>query len=251
MKRTILLAATAMAVATFLIIGTAQADYYTGCVTPGGTIIHLAIGETPANACGHKQKLIHLNNDKNNDQTRYNHLAVCAALDNAGAFDTDLQALGCPIDPVVPGPTVVVELLTTPAFFNDAPHERCGVKLEQNDKWGPGWHIAVYGIDDYTGADGGGYLASTSQVYSGGGGDHVADCKAICEGDDKCVAARVTSTTNHLFEDCDVFHHSDTVDVPYNVFCGLQPGGGVGTIGSCEASQVISNKWFVRCEHLL
>lgn len=241
-------------IALLLTSSVAQADSYTGCVTPGGTVIHLRLGESPKEPCGHKMKLIHLNNDKHNRETLYNHLAVCTALENAGALAADLDAMGCPSDPVVPPAGHVLE---TPnfTFFNNAPYEWCGLKLEQRPQWGNTWHIAVYGSEDYSWDEsvdppvktnnGGGYLAYTTQVYAGGqSADPIEDCRLICEGDDKCAAARVTNTLR-AFEDCDIFHHSDQVSVPYNIFCGIQPGP--NTFGSCEQSQTDNNHWFAKC----
>ncbi len=40
-------------------IGTAQAADYTGCVTPGGTIIHVGPGDTPLKPCNRNQEVIH------------------------------------------------------------------------------------------------------------------------------------------------------------------------------------------------
>ena len=235
---------------------TTLADSYTGCVTPGGTVIHLALGDSPKEPCARNMKLIHLNNDKHNEDTLYNHLAVCTALGNAGAQQVDLDAMGCPKDPVVPDAYVI----GTPnfTFFNNEPHEFCGLKLEKRPQWGSLWHIVVYGSDDYSWDEsddppvktnnGGGYLAYTTKVYSGDvSANPFDDCRVICEGDDKCIAARVTNTPNNVFEDCDVFHHNDQAMVPYNIFCGIQPGGGTGTFGSCEQSQTDHNHWFTKC----
>lgn len=247
----------ALSVALLLGSRTVQAEVFTGCVTPGGTVIHLRLGETPKEPCSHKQKLIHLNNDKHNEHTLYHHEATCTALENAGALEADLIAMGCPITPTIPPASY--KLVQPPSsFYETAPHEYCGLKVEQRPQWGTGWHIVVYGSDDYSwdeaddppvhSNNGGGYLAYTTQVYSGDeSASPQGDCQAICNDDDKCVAARVTNRPDHAFEDCDVFHHSDTVGVPYNIFCGIFPSG-ENTIGSCQTSQRGSNTWYVKCE---
>ena len=43
-----------------------KADVSTGCVTPGGTIIHLAPGDTPLKPCGPNQQVIHIDSSPSN-----------------------------------------------------------------------------------------------------------------------------------------------------------------------------------------
>lgn len=234
--------------------GIAQAATETGCMTRSGTFIRFQDGDSPQRACNpdRGEQVVHFENRHNNHETYYNLEAVCNALDNVGAADPDLAAIGCPITPIVPGTQVDVIRVGQGSPIRFPPYESCGMKFEQRPEWGGGWHVTVYGTDDYTGAGGGAYVARTLQF------DQLTadeDCKAVCTNDAKCVAARVDLRavigTGPVFSECKIFHHSDSVTVPYNEFCGLRPVGPTTDPLTCEQNVIVgSNHWFYRCDHL-
>ena len=63
--KTFVAGSTALLAVLFMATGMAQAEVsaWTGCVTPGGTIIHLTRGDTPAEPCQGKQALVHLRDE--------------------------------------------------------------------------------------------------------------------------------------------------------------------------------------------
>lgn len=86
-----------------------QADTWTGCVTPGGTLHRLAQGESPRTpGCQKKEGLIHLTDQpsKQSSQATYNHELMCMALAETAVSTGKLTALGCPKG-TEPGPTGV------------------------------------------------------------------------------------------------------------------------------------------------
>jgi hypothetical protein len=50
-------------ITTFVLVGTlanlAQATLFTGCISPGGDLKNVAVGEEPAKQCGRNDTLIH------------------------------------------------------------------------------------------------------------------------------------------------------------------------------------------------
>jgi hypothetical protein len=243
-----------------LLVGTGatHAEDFTGCVTRGGTIISVAPGETPLGPCKPNERLIHLEwNVKNNPQTLYNHLAVCAALTGAGVdYATYLEPMGCPKAPTVSTDTVS-EILKSSELFQGLDYKSCGVALENRPEWADGWHIVVYGTEELVGGTtdykGGAHLAYTEKIdiiaYPDNPG---AQCQSICQGDEKCVAARFSGTNvpgskareSRTIKDCDIFYHIDKAKLQYNLWCGTSPDSG---LLSCQASQTRpANEWYAR-----
>ena len=87
-------------------IGTAQAETsaWTGCVTPGGTIIHMAQGDAPLKDCSKNQRLVHLRDVAayQHPEANYDQATVCEAFHSIGLVPIEiLEDLGCPSTPTL------------------------------------------------------------------------------------------------------------------------------------------------------
>ena len=226
--------------AAFLLGGTqsAQAIDYTGCVTPGGTIVDLALGESPAKPCSNKESIIHLDDTNANQHVtaHFDLSALCKVLDDLTPPSADLEALGCPSDPlaVVDG---TVQQVFTPSLSNpdgwdsfDENNETCEGMLkiaEDVDRWGEkNYHWQLTG-EDMRGEDpsnpppGGAYVARTHKILDGL--DAPKDCQKLCEDDEQCIAAFYNNPldSNYTERDCRIFHYSDSNRITmWNEYCG-------------------------------
>jgi hypothetical protein len=229
------------------------AGQFTGCVTAGGTIINVAEGEEPLRPCRSNELLIHLEwNVKNPNLTQYNHIAVCNALESAGAHLDLLRAMGCPENPNTSNePVLAIGAQSWIGLFTAPDYEWCGLKFERREDWGSLWHIAIYGTDDYTGASGGGYRAKTIQVSQTADPGPAAICMEHCQNDPQCIAASIDremlgAKSGRLTADCDIYYHIDNTTDPFNIWCGAGDTPFESNMFSCTTRFDAQYQWFVR-----
>lgn len=235
-------------VTAMLLTGTVQAELsaWTGCVTPGGTIIHLARGDQPAKRCQENQQLLHLRNEAafQNTDANYKQGASCKAFHELGLSATALENLGCPSTPTLTKPGIVsgqVHGSTLVANNFDV----CGIlKVETSDTWTPSWHWVVPK----------GFIVAnvTLPVVTG----QQENCRDLCVADDKCIAAYLdnTATTGGHggnladFGLCRIFHYSDFSNSDWSHFCGYHQGFDTMTriTGCADKIDKIDDTWFVR-----
>jgi hypothetical protein len=234
--------------------GTVQAETYTGCVTPGGTIVHLAVGESPLKPCKNYQRRIHLDNRdaRQNHDVDYNHAKVCEAFWQVGVSPEIMEAMGCPDDPTAHAPGTVQDAYGISFDENDTV---CGVlKIEKREEWGPFYHWVIDGrTGDPLPEKGGGFVAAHTQVPIRETGEE-DECKNLCDQDPKCIAALHhpgDGTTqgvksNAKIARCDIFHYSDSVTTGWNDVCGIY-----GIQACKDAMEALNQRWYVRCEDTL
>jgi hypothetical protein len=236
MKRTISIAAMVIVVWLLGGTGTAQAESsaWTGCVTPGGTIIHMAQGDAPLEECAKNQQLVHLNDVAafQHTEANYDQAKMCEAFHSLFLDPMILEDLGCPSTPTLTKPGTVTRLFSSDYRANEAAGNEnvCGIfDIE------PGSSGFKYVVKS-------GFVASTAVIPLAGG---LAACGEKCAADDKCVAANfVKTTTNTTSGTCRTFYHSDSLSVDWSHYCGF-------TIDknflSCLARiDTIESPWFVR-----
>ena len=231
-----------------------SADDYTGCLTPGGTIIHVAEGASPLKPCSRKQTVIHLDGRvaKQTHALHWRPAAVCEALrklDTSGSIEEQLIQMGCPSTKVEKPIGTVVARVTAHDFssidINGNPDARsCGIlTIENRDEWGGGYHYVVAGgsTGDPDGPPGG-YVAS--EVAMPLGDDGVGDCEFLCKTDPNCIAATYDiALGGPEFRTCRTFHYSDHAGTqPWHSLCGFSESG----FGSCEQNLSSSTAWWIR-----
>ena len=238
-----LITITALALVAVLLFGVdaAQAETWTGCVTPGGTIVHLAPGESPARRCGPQEKVIHLDDRHANQNpvANYDHAKVCAALLNAGADVGILTSMGCPNLPTLPPSAAIMQKVSPQDWLNNA-NDVCGILgVEQRPEWGVGYMWVVKGD-----THGGGFVAN-HQKLANEDPQHPAQCQALCDTDLSCIAAQYNHVNPSPTGDCTTYHHSDTLLEPYHAFCGMSPGTG---FGGCGLALLSENRWWIKAD---
>lgn len=250
MLRVITIAALALFAVMLMGTDAVQANTWTGCVTPGGTIIHLAFGDSPAKPCGPRQDVIHLDSAvaRQHNDANYNHAKVCEAfrsLANTVPFDDILTQMGCPsVDPHLPAGTL--RQITAPTMI-DNNYSVCdgAFKIEHKDEWGAGYHYAFYGDGPETDGKGGGFVAKSQKLYFDGGQE---ECKLLCENDPECIGAYWNGgqINEGEFLLCETFHYSHKVEGPWNILCGWDPGykNGFG----CGDELTSALRLWVKCE---
>ena len=219
-------------------IGTAQAEVsaWTGCVTPGGSIIHLARGDRPKKPCKGNQVLIHLRDEAafQNADANYKQGASCEAFRELKLSDKALGNLNCASTATLPRPGIVTPVSGTALVSNN--FNVCGIlKSETSESWKPSYQWIVPG----------GFVVSTTKHPIGHGSAKA--CEQVCEGDAKCIAANSHRDRSLDFRTCRTFHYSDTA-IDWNHLCGYVQGfdptgnhlGCADILGSGEDS------WFVR-----
>jgi hypothetical protein len=240
----------------------AAADDYTGCLTPGGTLIHVAKGASPAKPCSKKQQVVHLDGRvaKQTYELHWKPAVVCEALraldtGNGNAdIDSQLTALGCPSTAVTMPGTKLVGPIDSLAFsFTDADGNPdalgCGIlKIEKRPEWGIGYHWVVDGgaTQDPQGPAGG-YVAK--EVVYNTVPDGAGECATLCENDDKCIAATYpgglgSASGGNAFRTCRTFHYSDNAgSQTWHDLCGFAESG----LGSCANNANLTvNQWWIR-----
>jgi len=118
------------------------------------------------------------------------------------------------VRPSTPDPikTGTVELITGSNLVSNN-FDVCGIlQVGENPEWGPSWHFILDG-----------FVADTKKFANL---DEPTDqCKALCEADDKCIAAYLDRPLGPDFAECLIFHFSDgSLKNPWNLTCGLQQG---------------------------
>jgi hypothetical protein len=187
---------------------TALAEAWTGCVTPGGTIIHMKQGDVPLKPCNKNQTVIHLTDEasKQNTNATYNHEVNCKALKSTGATATLLGELGCPVGteqmpegPMIrvtdvdPGPFTTVDCENDPSYS-------C-IRVE-NAFVGRQFYVSNEGFD----------LNRTN----------TSGCPTACQSDDRCFGAWLESANAEIPKSpelvCHLYYRSDTLGAIEN-FC--------------------------------
>jgi hypothetical protein len=245
--RIILLSILTMAGSWLLVCtGAVQAaSDFTGCVTPGGTIIAVAPGPSPLRPCEPNQTVIHIDGRvaKQAFDVHWNPLVVCEALWQLGEQSTaniadQLEDLGCPSHPDLPAPSGQPLVKVLPTFDFDEQNldaKNCGIlKIEQRPEWGPSYHWVVDGgtTQDPEGSPGG-VVFKEKLIYFEDADD---DCYPLCESDDQCIAAQLhrglrktEGGSDILFWTCRTFHYNDNVDEPWHELCAWSAGLCVNT----------------------
>ena len=224
------------------IIGTAQAfeSAWTGCVTPGGTIIHLAPGDTPLKRCSSRMQLIHLNDEaahQNTDAT-HNQVASCEALHELGLSEEQIAKLGCPSTADLTRPGSVSETHVTGDNLVGNNFNVCNIlKVESRPEWKDGWHWVMPG----------GVVAGTQGFNSINAVEFADECQEECAIDDKCIAAWLKADnppSSH--STCRTFHYSDNPEgTEWNHFCGFDQGFGT-VLGCADSIASDTTRWYVR-----
>jgi hypothetical protein len=223
------------------IVGTAQAETsaWTGCITPGGTIIHMAQGDDPLKACAPNQQLVHLNDVAafQHTEANYDQAKMCEAFHELMLSAPALEKLGCPSTPTLTKPGTVERIFGQDYRDNEAIGNEnvCGILgIEPASSYG-----FKYVLND-------GFVASTEVIPLAGG---LAACGVKCAADAKCVAANFIKTkVNTSSGTCRTFHHSDALSVEWSNWCGLSKDGENGQpLSTCLANMdTTSSPWFVR-----
>ena len=232
----------------FAIIGwteTALAEDYTGCVTPGGTIIDIALGQSPARPCQNKHHIIHLDSNANQHVSAEIDLtALCKTL-QAASIPPDLS-LGCHS---VPDVEVLgdVQRVWAPYDSFDENNETCGGMLkiaEDADRWGAGnlhWQLTGEGK---RGATGGAFVERTHKIINAVEAPN--DCALLCEDDEQCIGAIYDNPLDGsvVERECRIFHYSDSDRItPWNEFCAA------GSPDFCKQKiDSLSVVWFLKAE---
>lgn len=211
-------AAIALFAVLFMASGTAQASTsaWTGCVTPGGTIVHLALGDAPSQPCSQNMGLVHLRDTAayQHTEANYEQAKMCEALHSLGLDPTHLADLGCPSTPTLTRPGTVTRVHSQDYRDNVTAGNGavCGIfAIEQNNT---AFDFVVKG----------GFVDSTQPVPFIGGSEA---CRVLCVGDDKCIAAfysgqagTVSAQTPNVGT-CRVFHYSDQLNDDWGHYCGF------------------------------
>ena len=239
-------------------VGTAHAEDYTGCVTPGGTIIHLALGQSPAKPCKGKLHIIHLDDTNANQHVsaQINLPELCKVLHLLGASGTDYKELGCHSDPTL-APPGEVQLVRAPTLLGggidsfDENNETCNGMLKiKNDaaRWGAAnYHWELTG-ENKRGQPGGAMVARTLKLLQDGtqGGINGV-CATACKNDPQCIAAFLDDHLSVNLDagverDCRIFHYSDSPQVNHwNEYCA--------SAGEAFCKQEIgtgAHQWYLR-----
>jgi hypothetical protein len=235
MKRTIPIAATVIVV--WLLGGTvtvqAEVSAWTGCVTRGGSIIHLARGDHPKESCLGNQTLVHLRDEAafQNADANYKQGAICDAFHELTLSPAALAKLGCSSHPDLTRPGTVERVFGPSLVANN--FDVCGIlKAETSDTWAPSYQWVVPG----------GFVVSTTALPIEG--PSADACKQLCVGDDKCVAAFLKAEHNYDTRVCRIFHYSDASG-DWNHFCGYSPGF-ENQFSCAERLDDIDDNWWVR-----
>ena len=236
--RTIILLSAVLLVGTS--IGHAGNDY-TGCLTPGGTIIKVAPGKTPAKPCRENQTIIHLDGRvaQQTFDIHWNPAAVCEALRTLAIktpeadINTQLEGLGCPsVNVAVPEEKPLKQVFFPDFTNNDNDALGCGImKLATNrEEFGLGTYIFVDGgsTQDPAGPEGG-FVAKHKRYLFGP--DAKTSCELLCDSDEKCIGAFLNESAQDLLWNCYTFHYTDGVDIPWNRFAGFGVDGDFGAGG--------------------
>jgi hypothetical protein len=219
-----------------------ESSAWTGCLDPGGTIIHMAPGASPLQRCARNQSLIHLRDVAayQNTEANYDQVKFCEAFHSLSLAPSLLEDLGCPSTPTLTRPGTLVRLLNQGYLDNQIlgneyvcdifgidPSSRLGGSLA-----GSGFDFVVKN----------GFVASTSLHDFVGGGEA---CKAICESDDKCIAAWALSRDQNRSGavTCRTFHYSDQIESDWGHYCGLAKNGLAGCAHRLSTAGV---HWYVR-----
>ena len=80
-RRTGIFATALMFLYSFAWTAKAETSAWTGCLTPGGTIIHVAQGDAPLKRCSRNQRLIHLRDEAayQHTEANYDQAKICEA----------------------------------------------------------------------------------------------------------------------------------------------------------------------------
>ena len=220
-------------------IGTAQAETsaWTGCITPGGTIIHMAQGDAPLKACSKNQQLVHLNDVAafQHTEANYDQAKICAVFHSLFVAPSMLEDLGCSSTPTLTRPGTVMHIEARNYRNNAAAgnEDVCGI-----------FDIEPSGEHSFRSIVKKGYVASTSVIPITGAIDV---CQEKCADDDKCVAAyfRSESPNSVAFQvgTCRTFHYSDSLSVDWDHYCGFAEDGPFSCISDLSS---VFNNWFVR-----
>jgi len=229
--------------ATFTHTALAETSAWTGCVTPGGAIIHLANGNEPKEHCQGKQALIHLRDVAayQNTQANYDHAKICEALHALGLDSTELDNLGCPSTPTLTRQGIVKAILPVDYRTNES---LGNVSVCDIFDVIPNGDLNTLGGFQWTVK--GGFVASEPALPFVGG---KVQCGSICEADDKCIAAwyNVIGAERSKAGTCRIFHYSDRVDDDWGHYCGVFKDGNSSVVGSCVPQLSSSEtRWFVR-----
>ena len=269
MKRLITIS-TLMSFAVLLIVtGTANADgqCYTGCITKGGTIVHMAPGLAPLKPCSKNEKAIQVcgskHRDVQNEEGKVEFTTFCKAFEKNGLDLPD----GCPDDGTGK---------FAPTNFSAYPVKRVGVHPGQLDIFA-GTNGEPFNLCDLMIAAApnppagelqlpGAYFFKRFEIViqqrTGDPWDELEEaCRLKCENDDFCVAADLFYEGGQSGQgsqqyinrySCSIYHHSDALTSQFSESCGtsaLDPTEfGVKQLCAEKASGVGTpvNIWFVR-----
>jgi len=222
------LCALAFALGVLGFADTALAEAWTGCVTPGGTIVRMKQGEVPLRPCSKNELVIHLTDkaSKQNSNASYNHETNCKALESSGATPSLLVELGCPLgtEPKPQGePIPITRADTGPLSVvpceNDASTFCTRV---ENAFIGRQFYVSNEGFENN--------LSPTSA------------CPAACESDDRCFLSflenAATAVKDYPQLVCHLYYRSDNVGATEN-WCNVSER-------QCRALtvQVINPHWY-------
>lgn len=238
---------TALALFAVLLMGTgaaqAESSSWTGCVTRGGTIVHLAWGDTPAKPCSSNERLLHLRDEEaiQTHQATFDQKHLCEAFHALNLSAPALEKLGCPSTPTLRVEGVVSTHLSA-ADFSRNNFDVCGIlQVKTDDQFSPWWYWNVKG----------GFVAQTTQLPVLVG-DYRQVCRSQCANDTKCIAAWLEWKDVHdEFATCRIFHHSDALAAAGNDWhhiCGLSQdrGQNVAAFGCGDLAQSARAEWFIR-----
>ena len=220
--------------AVFLISGKpAQAADWTGCLTPGGTIIHVAKGKDPARPCVGQHRRVHFEDFQFNQhpEADYDQATICKAFHELLLSPELLEELGCH-----PEPTNVIlgDLRTVPT---------CDI-LGGFCVWEPDYSLCGGAMKIEANASGTGYEWTLPGAFIRKSFVHnfVNDrqaCRDACETDSECLAAHQSVHAGASSATCLTFHKSDGIEEPYRKYCGPSQL-------LCSTSN--EELWFLRCE---
>lgn len=235
-----LITITTLAVFAVLLVGTSTAqafDSFTGCLTPGGTIIHMAQGDAPKKPCNRNQTLIQLQQRVNREfDSHYDHDRICEAFHELNLSAQSLDNLGCPSTPTLTKKGTLTRV-TRAAMRSNNNYNVCGIlAIEENPLFGAGWFWVIkegWAVDKFP----------TPII----GGDQ--ECFDKCDNDDKCIAAQWLETKpgTHTVDigECTVYHHSDHLQFQNSGHCGATQDQ--GSFANCtELVQTENTFWWVR-----
>lgn len=219
-------------------------DSFTGCLTPGGTIIHMSPGDSPLKPCKRNETLIHLQERINRTfDAHYDHDKICEAFHELALSPAALADLGCPSTPTLTKEGTLIRVSRDAMRGNN--YNVCDIlTIDQNPDFGQGWFWIVEE----------GFVAEKVTFPQVPSGD--TDCLDKCNGDDKCIAAnyyepiierdpKVEQAT--IIGICEIYHHSDSLKYSDAGFCGftrdaLLEGGNLPF--DCTQNVATSDNWW-------